>query len=182
MKLLSSYIYIYKCISSQNCWLWFKSDHTQTSSHQSVMVIQKHSWLTSIDVVDSVPALMSVFACRDKSQDENVPSWDHTIDYRDWRLVITGDLHCSCDATQGRRWWSCSYHVVIDLFLVGVLAHYLLQAGLACVPKYAEVSTVPMHVPAACIANAEQAVALVLRLPFICVSHRRAHSWCCVAS
>ena len=28
--------------------------------------------------------------CRQEQEDENVPSWDHTIDYRAWKLVITG--------------------------------------------------------------------------------------------
>ena len=52
------------------------------------------------------------YGCRDVEENENVPSWNHSIDYRDWKLVITGNFQagvCSCHLAFQT---TCTYVVV----------------------------------------------------------------------
>ena len=53
------------------------------------MIQESSVWL---EVNASVHILVS--AHRNADEEENVPSWDHTVDYREWKLVITGDPFC----------------------------------------------------------------------------------------
>ena len=48
-------------------------------------------------------------------ENENVPSWDHSIDYRDWKLVITGNIQPGVYFCHPAFQTMCTYLVVLSV-------------------------------------------------------------------
>ncbi len=79
----------------------------------------------------------SKYGCRDVEENENVPSWDHSIDYRDWKLVITGNIQpgvCCCHLAFQT---TCTYVIVGGRMIAYNKPHTRSYSGLH-VPDYRE--------------------------------------------